>query len=187
MIKNISLLLITLLLLGCGATATAYKSKHSIMGQGRTTSQQLQKFLKRKHAKASASYIKKLANIYISEAKKEGVNHDIAFCQMCLETGFLKFSRRMPRHHNNFAGIGAVDRGHSSAKFKSIRIGVRAQIQHLKAYASKKPLRLTRVDPRFNLVKRGSATTIHALAGKWASDRAYGTKLQKLLKSLHSS
>jgi N-acetylmuramoyl-L-alanine amidase len=47
---------------------------------------------------------------------------------------------------------------------------VLAHVQHLYAYASKSPIPSTdsKADPRFDLVKRGSATTWQALNGKWA-------------------
>ncbi|MCA1951165.1 MAG: hypothetical protein LDL24_11375, partial [Treponema sp.] len=62
-----------------------------------------------------------------------------------------------------------------------------AHIQHLKAYGSTEGLRQPLVDPRFKYVRRGSAPTIHDLAGRWASDRAYGTKLEDLLNRLYRS
>jgi hypothetical protein len=48
------------------------------------------------------------------------------------------------------------------------REGVRAQVQHLKAYASTEPLKQECVDPRFKLVTRGVAPSWEDLNGRWA-------------------
>ena len=95
--------------------------------------------------------------IYIEECAAEGVSPEVAFCQAMLETGFLKFGGQVDISQYNFAGIGAVDGGASGAVFSDVRTGIRAQVQHLKAYACKDALNQECVDPRFNLVKRGSA------------------------------
>ena len=95
--------------------------------------------------------------IYLEECVAEGVNPEVAFCQAMLETGFLKFGGQVDISQYNFAGIGAVDGGASGAVFPDVRTGIRAQVQHLKAYACKDVLKQECVDPRFNLVKRGSA------------------------------
>ena len=63
-------------------------------------------------------------------------------------------------------------------------VGVRAQIQHLKTYASRKPLRRRLVDPRFWRVRRGSAPYVEKLTGQWAADPNYDTKIIKILQSL---
>ncbi len=83
----------------------------------------------------------------------------------------------------NFAGLGATNGGASGADFSSwgvdaVRIGLRAQVQHLKAYASCDPLVNDCVDPRFSYVTRGCAPCLADLNGKWAvpgllTDRAY--------------
>ena len=58
-----------------------------------------------------------------------------------------------------------------AATFPDPRTGVRAQIQHLKAYASKEALVNGCVDPRFSLVARGSAQYVEWLG---ASDNPNG-------------
>lgn len=50
--------------------------------------------------------------------------------------------------------------------FKDVRTGIRAQIQHLKAYASAEDLCQDCVDPRYKYVKKGCAPTFESLAGR---------------------
>ncbi|HOJ49543.1 MAG TPA: glucosaminidase domain-containing protein [Spirochaetota bacterium] len=158
----------------------------NIMGQGVLPADLMAKYITMKNNNVDYDYALYLANIYIEEANREGINYDIAFAQMCLETGYLSFGNQVEPGQNNFAGIGAVDGGARGNSFPSPRIGIRAQIQHLKAYASYDDLSETVVDPRFKYVKRGIAPTIYDLAGKWASDLYYGEKIEKILKELYN-
>ena len=54
----------------------------------------------------------------------------------------------------------------------------------MKAYASKAALKQECVDPRFNLVTRGTATTIDALEGKWATGKGYGKKVTTIYSKI---
>lgn len=156
-----------------------------IMGFGNASEVQMNTFLESTNEEA-AEKLSLLAKLYIEEARSEGVNYDIAFCQMCLETAFLRFGGQVKPEQNNFCGLGAVDGGAAGASFPDIRTGVKAHIQHLKAYASTAPIRqLPIVDPRFNLVRRGIAPSVRDLAGRWASDREYGNKIMALVRRLH--
>lgn len=163
------------------------EGSYSIMGQGTATGRHLTLFLLQHNAKADPAFVSRLAAAYIREAKIEGVNWDIAFVQMCLETGFLRFGNQVAHNQYNFAGLGATDDGAQGLSFPSPEIGVRAHIQHLKAYSSKDRLKQTLVDPRFRFVRRGSAPKIDQLAGKWASDPLYGQKIKRLLHKLSTT
>lgn len=121
------------------------------------------------------------ALLYEEEGVVEGVSPDLAFAQMLLETSFLKFPGQVRPGQNNFAGLGALDGGDRGLVFPSPRLGIRAQIQHLKYYATTGPLAGTPINPRLAYVKRGSATTAWSLAGTWASDPDYGNKLMALV------
>ncbi len=123
----------------------------------------------------------KFVRIYAEEAKAEGVKPEVAFAQMCHETGFLRFGGSVVPDQCNFAGIGATGGGVRGETFESVRIGIRAQIQHLKAYASTEPLKKSQVDPRFGYVTRGCAPTVEALSGTWAMDPSYATKILSFL------
>lgn len=122
-----------------------------------------------------------LALLYEEEAGFEGVNADLAFAQMLLETSFLRFGGQVRLGQNNFSGLGALDGTDKGLVFASPRQGVRAQVQHLKYYATNQPLAGTSVNPRLVYVKRGSAPTAYDLAGAWASDPDYGKKLMALM------
>ena len=106
---------------------------------------------------------------------------------MCLETNFLRFGNDVKSVQNNFAGLGAIGGGAQGANFASARLGIRAQIQHLKAYASTEPILQDIVDPRFRFVRRGTAPLIHQLSGRWAADLQYGDKIMAILRRLYES
>jgi hypothetical protein len=154
-----------------------------IMGDGMTSEVQLLRLLRLNNA--PLNIYGDLPTIYREEATTEGVNYDIAFCQMCLETGFLQFGGDVKPEQNNFGGIGAIGNGVRGDSFSDRRIGVRAQIQHLKAYATQQPLVLPLVDPRFSLVKRGTAPLLSQLSGKWAEDENYDKKIMSILRRLY--
>ncbi|MCD4745424.1 MAG: glucosaminidase domain-containing protein [Bacteroidales bacterium] len=156
-----------------------------IMDNGKKSKNQLVYFLINNNPNIDYGTANILAKYYIEEAAREGVNHDIAFCQMCLETGFLKFNGIVSHKQNNFCGLGAVSPEHKGEIFLSKRLGVIAHIQHLKAYASKKDLVGKLIDKRFGFVKRGIAPTVDHLTGKWAADKNYSNKIKNLLSRLN--
>jgi hypothetical protein len=156
-----------------------------IMGTGRISGEELALFLAGNNPAADRDFVLALAGYYITEAAAEGVNHDTAFAQMCLETGFLRYGGLVTPDMNNFCGLGALGPGQNGEVFPEPRIGVRAHIQHLKAYASTEPLNGTLVDPRYKWVKYGSSPTIHGLSGTWAVDKSYSRKISAILRRLY--
>ena len=141
-------------------------------------------------AKGGASTINQFAQIFYEEATAEGVRAEVAFTQCMKETGFLKYGGDVLPNQYNFAGIGATGAVHG-ASFSNVRMGVRAQIQHLKAYGSISPLTNPCVDPRFNLVKRGSAQYVEWLGIKenpngygWATSKNYGHDIVSMVNVL---
>ncbi len=166
------------------STAEQPRLSTAIMGNGFSDKRKLSRFLTEHNPKISLTLAKKIASLYIMEASAEGVNYDVAFSQMCLETGFLKFGGDVNPKQNNFCGLGVTAKGQEGLSFPSLQTGIRAHIQHLKAYASTKPLKHNVVDSRFRYVKRGSVRDIQQLTGKWAHDPHYGSKIEKLLKRL---
>jgi len=157
----------------------------SIMGKGRVDAENLSLFLEKNNPQAQSDYVLMLSLIYIEEAAYEGVNHDIAFAQMCLETGFLKYGGLVKPEWNNFCGLGAIGPEQPGLIFADPRTGVRAHIQHLKAYATEEPLNGELVDPRYRWVRRGSSPTIEGLSGTWASDKQYSDKISGILQRLY--
>ena len=143
-------------------------------------------------AKGGASTIEQFAQIFYEEANAEGVKAEVAFTQCMKETGFLKYGGDVLPNQYNFAGIGATGAVHG-ASFKDVRTGIRAQIQHLKAYASTSPLNNACVDPRFNLVTRNTAPYVEWLGIQenpngygWASAKNYGYDIVGMVKVLLS-
>ena len=141
-------------------------------------------------AKGGASTINQFAQIFYEEATAEGVRAEVAFTQCMKETGFLKYGGDVLPNQYNFAGIGATGAVHG-ASFSNVRMGVRAQVQHLKAYGLVSPLTNQCVDPRFNLVKRGSAQYVEWLGIKenpngygWATSKSYGHDIVNMVNVL---
>jgi hypothetical protein len=156
-----------------------------IMGKGRIPEKKLALFLERNNPQADRDFVYSLAGYYIEEAALEGVNHDTAFAQMCLETGFLRYGGLVTPDMNNFCGLGAIGPEQPGEAFPSPRVGVRAHVQHLKAYATAEPLKEKLVDPRYKWVRYGSSPTIYGLSGTWAADGAYGGKIGDILRRLY--
>jgi hypothetical protein len=155
------------------------------MGNGIVEPEKLAAFLLQINSQADEDFVFLLAGYYLEEAVAEGVNHDVAFVQMCLETGFLRYGGLVTPDMNNFCGLGAIGPEETGLIFPDARTGVRAHIQHLQAYASDEPLNQELIDPRYRYVKRGSAPSIYGLAGTWAADRAYSEKIDRILRNLY--
>ena len=177
-------------------------TKTPIMGESSTTVKQMVAYFKQsKHTypslalgKGGAGTLEQFCQIYLEEAAAEGVRAEVAFAQSMKETGWLQFKGSIVKIEQfNFAGLGAED-GNPTGKcesFKDIRQGVRAQIQHLKAYASTDPLNNACVDARFKYVKRGCAPYVEWLGQKenpngygWATDATYGSSIAGMIKKL---
>ena len=191
---NHPFLLITLLavLLCFSCRSVPPSIPKAIMGTGRMTQEQLVSFFLTQTAftqaeKVDQGKVERLAVYYLKESAAEGINADIAFAQMCLETGFLRFGGLVTADMNNFCGLGAINAENPGLTFPDEQTGVRAHIQHLKAYASAEPLKLPSVDPRYRYVNpKGKAPHIYNLAGTWASDSAYGHKIDQLLRRMYA-
>ena len=161
-----------------------YKISRIINAYGIKDKDSLYKFFIHKAPDAPKSKAKKIAKIYIEECEQEGINSDVAFVQMCLETNFLRYGNLVQKEWNNFCGLGAINKENPGLKFSTIRKGVRAHIQHLHAYGttSEVTLKNALVDPRYKYVNpRGKAKDIFGLSGTWASDTEYAKKLDNFL------
>ena len=162
-----------------------------IMGNAGATAEQMRAYIKAKNPKVAQSVLD-MVPLYLSEGKAEGVRGDIAFAQSCLETGNFTFSGsavKLPQ--NNFCGMGVTSNGVKGNSFDTPQFGIRAQVQHLKAYASTDALKNACIDPRFKYVTRGCAEYVEwlgqkeNLAGKgWAAGAGYGEKILTILKGI---
>ena len=162
-----------------------------IMGAADATAEQIAAYMIAMNPN-TASYAAELAQLYIEEGSTEGVRGDVAAAQTMLETGNLTFEgSAVTLDQNNFCGMGVTSNGMKGNSFASKREGVRAQIQHLKAYGSTAALVNDCVDPRFKYVTRGSAEYVEWLGQKenpngkgWATGANYGAKILNILAKI---
>lgn len=162
-----------------------------IMGESELTVEQMRKFLRDVNPDAP-----EVEQLFLDEGKAEGVRGDIAFCQAIHETDYFRFTGQAKIEWNNPAGLGVtgqiVNGEPVGNKFPDWRTGIRAQIQHLKAYAVKNPIFMNKlVDPRYEAVKNagyiGTAPTWTDLNGKWAyPGKTYGQSILKLFDRVKS-
>lgn len=162
-----------------------------IMGKAVASLEQMKNYIRVKNPAVAESVVDMLP-LYLSEGEKEGVRGDIAFAQSCLETGNFGFSQSaVSLDQNNFAGMGVVQNGMKALEFETAQLGIRCQVQHLKAYACTDGLVNGNIDPRFKYVERGCAPYVEWLGiqenpqGKgWAVGAGYGSKILVILKNI---
>ncbi|MBN3396092.1 N-acetylmuramoyl-L-alanine amidase [Clostridium botulinum] len=163
-----------------------------IMGQPQLTQEQALNYFKTRNSEKSDQATKEFISIVWQEANLEGIRADVVFIQVMKETNFLKFTGDVKECQNNFAGIGATGGGVPGAYFKDTRTGVRAVVQHLKAYCSTEGLKNPCVDPRFTYVQRGISPYVEWLGiGEnpnypdkgWAADNNYGKSIVEMMHS----
>lgn len=176
-----------------GASSTGNAS--SVLGHSRVNARQIAHWYSTKRRTSAATVpVATLAQMYIEEGALEGVRGDVAFVQAMIETGWLTFPvpGQVRAEYNNFAGMGAVDGGSVAGplQFPDARTGVRAQIQHLRAYgdptATCRNFATPVVTPRCNLVvPKGKARLWSEFGnGNWATDPTYAAKIEQLYSEL---
>lgn len=184
----ISSLCISILFFSCVSNRPVRQEcSRNLLGKGIKNENELAEFFRSVNPSVSKNQIKEFAGLYIREAAVEGINSDVAFVQMCLETGFLRFGNLVVPQMHNYCGLGAMDAEHPGEWFETEQLGVRAHIQHLQAYATTAdvPLKQELVDPRYSWVHKAKfAQTVYDLAKNWAMDPDYGVKLNVMLERL---
>lgn len=184
---------------GSTAPAPSTEGKTPIMGKAEATAGQMAAFClsKNPEPRLPSCTVEELARLFITEGEAEGVRGDVAFAQALHETGFFKFGGIVLPAQNNYGGLGALN-GNSAgqaASFPDPRSGVRAQIQHLKAYATTDALVNECIDPRFSLVLRGCSEFVEWLGASdnpqgrgWAvPGKGYGGKIVALLEQIKAT
>lgn len=177
-------------------TPTEPEGYHSIAGKAVATAAQMIAYIKAKRPGVEQSVIDMIP-LYISEGMAEGIAGDIAFAQSCIETGNFAFPGEtcaVTLGQNNFAMMGVTSTFAQGESFATPQIGIRAQIQHLKAYANAEALVGACVDPRFKYVTRGSAPYVEWLGqqenpqGKgWATAKGYGDRILAVLAEIRGT
>ena len=173
------------------ATIDRYFTYTDIAGTAQATAQQMQTYIKKVNPNVAQSVLDMIP-YYLSEGRAEGIRGDIAFAQSCLETGNFTFTgSAVTLEQNNFCGLGVLENSMKGAAFDTPQLGIRAQIQHLKAYANREPLQNACIDPRFHLVTRGAAPTVQYLGIQenpqgygWAAGADYGVKILNILENI---
>lgn len=196
--KQSKLLFVTGLTLAALFTAACFTSCQSIttiekepvvisrnlIAKGQLTADQLAGFFIQQNDQKDWNEIYNFAELYIQEAAAENINSDIAFAQMCHETGFLRFGGLVQPEWHNYCGLGAISAEQPGCIFETEQLGVRAHIQHIQAYATTEDIQLNNelVDPRYSWVHKTKYTqTVAEMAASWATDPKYANKLEGLL------
>lgn len=159
----------------------------NLLAQGQLSPEELCTFFMAQKPEAYEPIIDLLAHYYYDEAAEEGINSDVAFAQMCLETGYLSYGNLVQPEWHNYCGLGAMDKEHPGEQFETELLGVRAHIQHLQAYATTEEIKLNNdlIDPRYSWVHKTKYTEdIFGLAGTWATDKNYGVKIDAILSKM---
>lgn len=171
---------------------------YTIMGETTVTLEQMTALYEENGGKypsslkeGGAETIDDFCSIILEEAEDEDIRAEVVYVQAMLETGWLQFGGDAVEGQYNFSGLGTTGGGVQGNSYPDVRTGIRAQVQHLKAYASTEELTQNCVDSRFDMVKRGSAPYVEWLGiqenpngGGWAAGAGYGEKLRKLLTDL---
>lgn len=165
---------------------------HSVITKSTTTVNQMVNYYNAKasypayYGNANVPDIRSFCQIYYDEATAEGVDPALAFTQAMKETGFLKFTGQVKIEQFNFAGMGVTDAGTNGDSYQNVREGIRAHVQHLKAYAVKNPTFANPVvDKRYSswfaANRSGTAPYIEWLGISenpsgfgWAAEKGYG-------------
>jgi hypothetical protein len=165
------------------------RTSRSIMGRGSVTPQGVIAYAKKKNPALNKGDIA-IINKYFDEAGYEGVNADIAIAQMLHWTNNLKNRERVATR--NYGGLSRIDNWNGKFPYRmrdGLTEGVRAHIQHLKAYANEPPIRDI-VDPRYRLaVQRGfRGMRFEDLYRHWtARPGDYEYKIEAILVGIGSS
>lgn len=170
---------------------------HPVMGSTSVTVKQMADYYRASayypsyYANTEAPTIEAFCKIYVEECQAEGVKAEVAFCQAMKETGFLKYGGNVSITQFNFAGMGSTGPGVAGECYPDVRTGIRAQVQHLKAYGCTGPLNQACVDTRFKYVARGTAPYVEWLGIKenpygkgWATATNYGYDIVRMVNNL---
>ena len=152
----------------------------TLLGDPTVTQAQMVALINKRNSKPLINCsVREIVQLYYEEAGREGIRPDVALCQALKETGFFGYGGDVDPKQNNYCGLGATGNHEPGHSFDSPRMGVRAHIQHLLAYTTKREPRTILVDPRYNLVKNlrkdifGKLTHWTDLNGTWAVPGTY--------------
>lgn len=174
-------------------------TRSPLLAPARATQAQLARYVvDRPHGPRTDEEARKVAELYHELATSGGLDPVLATAQMVLETGNL-MSRWSQPPHRNLAGIGVTSNDMDPddvPKFRTWKAAVTAHVGRLLAYAV--PLGEENTAQRALIGKalearpladsmRGVATSPRGLAGTWAADPGYATKIARLANEIISS
>lgn len=184
---------------GTQTAAQTSTEPYPIMGSSPVTVDQMKAYFESANvpypsealAKGGADTIETFCRMYCEEAAAEGVRPEVAFVQTMKETNWLQYGGDASIEQFNFAGLGTTGGGVPGNHYPDVRTGIRAQIQHLKAYATTEVLAQACVDDRYEYVTKGSAPYVEWLGQKenpqglgWATDENYGYSIVEMIRKL---
>lgn len=184
---------------GDGAEEVIAKGQYPIMGKSSVTVDQMVEYFKSSGekypadalSKGGADSIETFCQMYYDEAVAEGVRPEVAFVQTMKETGWLQYGGDSSIEQFNFAGLGTTGGGVAGNSYPDVRTGIRAQIQHLKAYATADALEQACVDERYEYVTKGCAPYVEWLGQQenpegygWATADNYGYSIVDMIANL---
>lgn len=166
------------------------ETNYDIMGRAVATREQCLAYLLRNNPDPKLTVSpRELVDYYYEEAEKEGIRPDAAFAQALKETGYFRYGGTVVPEQNNYCGLGTTSSDVRGAYFPTARIGVRAHIQHLMAYATVFPPHEEIVDPRYTLVRTvygaNTITKWPGLNGRWAvPGNNYGQEILQIVEQI---
>ncbi|OUQ46178.1 GBS Bsp-like repeat-containing protein, partial [Lachnoclostridium sp. An118] len=193
---------VTCLIAGnCEVNSTLSDGLYTIMGNAGISVNQMSSYFRSLDVtypslalkKGGAASIEEFCQIVYEEAVSEGVKAEVVFAQIMLETGNLQFGNDVKIEQFNFGGLGATGNGNPGCSFPDVRTGIRANVQHLKCYASNEPLNNEKVDPRWGEWLRNKAPYVQWLSiphnpygTGWAADEKYGESILNIINRLYN-
>ena len=178
---------------------TIADGQYPIMGSSNITVQEMvdyfnasgEEYPAEELSEGGADSIETFCQMYYDEATAEVVRPEVAFAQTMKETGFLQYGGDASIEQFNFAGLGTTGNGVPGNSYPDVQTGIRAQIQHLKAYATADALNQECVDDRYEYVKKGSAPYVQWLGQQenpeglgWATGDNYGYDIVGMIEEM---
>lgn len=172
-----------------------YDAETPVLGDGTASAAQIERWFAQRGPGYAARYAPDgqywpapagIGAAIVTEARRLGINHDLAAAQILHETA--AWQSRFARERNNPGGLGAVNNNPDAAlRFATPAEGIRAHMAHLATYArGEGPW--TADDPRYAATPpawRGSVRVLRDLDGKWAYPGiGYGAGIARLANQL---
>jgi len=154
----------------------------SFIGYTGITVEQLVKIFEDRNS-SKVEWARRIAPIYIQYGILFNMRADIAWAQMCHETGFLEYTGDVSPDQKNFVGMGATGGGVPGNSFATEELGIIAHYAHLAWYYYPDHVNQycnATYDPRHfgsTHYKYTGDTTLNHLNGRWAPGATYTDKI----------